>query len=142
MTEADLPVVTRLERASFSDPWPASGFLELLHAPHSLLTVAEERGTVVGYSVLVVVADEAELANLAVDPAWHRRGIAQHLVRGVMQEAGQRGARTLYLEVREGNLAARALYAGLGFSAIGRRPGYYRHPDEDALVLQRALDVA
>lgn len=139
MTAQDLPAVARLEQGAFSDPWPASGFRELLQAPQTVMAVAEAAGQVVGYSVVAVAADEAELANIAVDPAHQRHGIARRLVGAAMDEARERGARTLYLEVREGNATARALYAALGFLEVGRRPGYYRRPDEDALVLSRSL---
>lgn len=141
MTAEDISAVARLEQAAFSDPWPASGFRELLQAPHTVMAVAEAAGEVVGYSVVAVVADEAELANIAVDPAYQRHGVARRLVGAAMEAARRRGASTLYLEVREGNAAARALYAALGFEEVGRRPGYYRRPDEDALVLARSLEA-
>ena len=56
-----------------------------------------------------------------------------------MAELVQAGVRSLYLEVRESNSAARALYAALGFQQVGRRRGYYQHPSEDALLLKRDL---
>lgn len=141
MTAQDIPAVAELEQGAFSDPWPASGFHELLQAPHTVMAVAEAAGQVVGYCVVAVAADEAELANIAVDPTHQRHGIARRLVGAALDEARDRGARTLYLEVREGNAAARALYAALGFLEVGRRPGYYRRPNEDALVLSRSLTL-
>ena len=54
-------------------------------------------------------------------------------------ELMQEGVRALYLEVRDSNAAARALYGSLGFTQVGRRRGYYQHPTEDALLLRRDL---
>ena len=59
----------------------------------------------------------------------------------VLIQMGSRGVRTAFLEVRESNRAARALYASRGFTEIGRRQAYYRRPVEDALVLRRVLEV-
>jgi [ribosomal protein S18]-alanine N-acetyltransferase len=91
---------------------------------------------VVGYVVMWLVADEAELANLAVAPGRRRVGIGRFLLDSAMAEALARGAKSLHLEVRESNVAARALYGGRGFLAVGRRPAYYRNPTEDALLLR------
>ena len=87
-----------------------------------------------------VVTDEAEIANLAVRTDRRRTGIGQLLVEAAIAAATAGGARTVYLEVRESNVAARALYQRHGFTAVGTRPKYYRNPSEDALVLR--LDAA
>ena len=91
---------------------------------------------VAGYVVTWLVADEAELANLAVAPDRRRQGIGRYLLDAAMVEAVAGGAASLYLEVRESNVAARALYGARGFVAVGRRPSYYRNPAEDALLLR------
>jgi [ribosomal protein S18]-alanine N-acetyltransferase len=97
---------------------------------------------VVGYVVTWVVADEAELANLAVAPGRRRAGIGRSLLDSAIADVLARGATSLYLEVRESNVAGRAMYGGRGFVAVGRRPSYYRNPTEDALLLryQPAVD--
>ncbi len=86
-----------------------------------------------------VAADEAEVLTLAVLPAARRRGLGGALLAAAAREAARRGARTLFLEVAEGNAAARALYAAAGFAPVGRRPRYYPG-GADALVLR--LDLA
>jgi len=60
----------------------------------------------------------------------------------VLIELGHRGVRAAFLEVRESNTAARALYGSRGFREIGRRKNYYRRPVEDALVMRRIIEVA
>ena len=87
----------------------------------------------------LVMADEGEIADVAVLPAAKRRGIARALLERMSAELAEEGVHALFLEVRESNTAARALYSALGFAEVGRRPAYYRHPSEDALLLRRDL---
>jgi ribosomal-protein-alanine N-acetyltransferase len=83
--------------------------------------------------------DEGEIANLAVAPDWRGRGIGALLLVTAITAARSRDATALYLEVRDSNDAARALYAAHGFLEVGRRRRYYRKPVEDALVLRLVL---
>ncbi len=146
----DLERISLIERVSFSDPWTFEAFSAALALRHLRFLVAEEpssggrgggtgEGGLVGYVVALVMADEGEIADVAVAPAARRRGIARRLLMRVMTDLVQAGVRTLYLEVRESNAAARALYGSLGFEQVGRRRGYYQHPSEDALLLRRHL---
>ena len=85
-----------------------------------------------------VVADEAEVLTLAVDPMVQRRGLGRALLERTLATARQHGAGAIFLEVASGNEPARALYAAAAFIAVGCRRGYY--PDgDDALVLRRPL---
>jgi [ribosomal protein S18]-alanine N-acetyltransferase len=132
---SDVGRLVTIERAAFSDPWPASSFRALLVAPTTRLTVAEVDGQLVGYSVVMQVLDEAELANIAVDASARRRGVGRRLLCALLDRATAEGVAAMYLEVRESNTAARTLYADHGFREVSRRRAYYRDPDEDALVL-------
>jgi len=96
-------------------------------------------GEVVAYGVVWCVADEGELANLAVRDDYRGRGLGGRLLDRLMAAAAGRGVRDLFLEVRPSNTAARALYAGRGFAEVGLRPDYYERPREDALVLRATL---
>ena len=137
----DVDAVLAIERAAFSDPWSRGSFTSLLSDPRVFFAVTEnEEGDVTGYAVAFFVVDEAELANLAAAPSVRRRGVGGLLLDAVLREARRRGTRELFLEVRESNAAARALYASRGFAEVGRRRGYYRRPLEDALVLRLGLD--
>ncbi len=91
--------------------------------------------TPVGILIGRVAADEFEIFNLAVGKAFRRRGIATQLVRASLASAQTAGARNSYLEVRASNERAIAFYERMGFQACGRRPNYYRGPDEDAVLL-------
>jgi ribosomal-protein-alanine acetyltransferase len=107
--------------------------------PPMTIWVAAQKQEVVGVVAARVVSDEAEILNLAIVPAWRRQGIGQQLVDTAINAARAEGVQSVFLEVRESNGAARAFYAGLEFTQVGRRRSYYREPTEDALVLSRAL---
>jgi ribosomal-protein-alanine N-acetyltransferase len=96
-----------------------------------------------GFSLTRRVVDEAELMLVAVLPGDRGRGFGRRLVEGAMHKARQRGARKMFLEVRDGNAVALQLYASLGFSAAGRRQNYYSGAAGerfDAITMRRDLD--
>lgn len=138
---ADVEQVAELELTCFtSDPWPRQSFESFIDRAGVTFIVAEDPGrekAIVGYAVLIQVADEAELLNLAVAGDSRRSGIGSSLLQSLLEAAARDGIRTVYLEVRDSNAAARALYAAHGFVEVGRRRGYYQRPTEDALILQR-----
>lgn len=133
---SDVDAMAEIERLVFSDPWPPSAFADLLLASHATMTVAIRESAVVGYCVLLVAADEGEIANIATAPSARRRGIAGRLLDHALAAAQHLGAVSVYLEVRASNDSARALYASRAFAPVGRRRAYYRNPLEDALVLR------
>lgn len=126
-----------IEQQVFADPWTVRDFEDCVTSDATFLVAETEDGTgVAGYVIALDAADEGEILNLAVAPDGRRRGLGRALVEEVLAELSERGARNIYLEVRESNAAARALYAAHGFREVGRRPGYYRRPVEDAIVLR------
>jgi ribosomal-protein-alanine N-acetyltransferase len=142
-TPLDVDAIAAIERESFSDPWTRQAFADLAERAartEVFFRVAEVDGALVGYLVGWFVADEGELANVAVAPAARGRGVAAALVDELLAAAAAHAVTAVYLEVRESNTTARALYAARGFEAVGRRRGYYRRPTEDALVLRRQLE--
>jgi ribosomal-protein-alanine acetyltransferase len=139
-TPADLAPIAAIERAAFSDPWSLDAFRALLGQPQVAWSVAVTTdGTVVGYCVLLLAGVEGDVANIATAPSWRGCGVAHRLLAEACQTARRRGAEALFLEVREGNAPARALYARHGFQPVGRRRAYYRDPVEDALILRLLL---
>ncbi|HYW33235.1 MAG TPA: ribosomal protein S18-alanine N-acetyltransferase [Gemmatimonas sp.] len=141
--EADVAAMARIEAVAFSDPWPASAFSGLLEASHAMITVAvDATNEPVGYCVLLAAADEGEIANIAVVPSRRGQGVGARLLDNALRSAEHVGIRSVYLEVRTSNHAARDLYASRGFLAVGRRRAYYRNPLEDALVLRRTEPVS
>jgi [ribosomal protein S18]-alanine N-acetyltransferase len=137
----DVDDVAAIERRAFSDPWSANSFRALFGNPVVHFAVAEDAATrrLVGYVVMWSVLDESEIANLAVSETMRRAGVGARLLDHALEAAQQRRCVVVFLEVRESNAAARALYASRGFEVAGRRAKYYRKPVEDALVLRRGL---
>jgi [ribosomal protein S18]-alanine N-acetyltransferase len=137
----DVDDVASIERRAFSDPWSANSFRGLFGNPLVHFAVAEDTitGRLLGYVVTWFVVDEGEIANLAVADEARRAGVGARLLDHALEIAAERQCAVVFLEVRESNVAARALYASRGFEVAGRRSKYYRKPVEDALVLRRGL---
>jgi len=107
--------------------------------PQRVALVAEAGGVVVGFVVAGVVGPEAEVESIAVAGEAQGRGIGAALLGGLIGELKSAGVKELRLEVRESNRTAVRLYERAGFREIGRRAGYYREPDEDAVVMGLGL---
>lgn len=140
MTAADLDVIAAIEQAAYPHPWTPGNFSDSLEAGYHGW-VLECGGEIAGYTMVMIAAGEAHLLNLTVGAPWQRRGLGRNLLAFVVKLARDYGARTILLEVRPSNSAARALYASAGFSEIALRRGYY--PDgavrEDAILLELSL---
>jgi ribosomal-protein-alanine N-acetyltransferase len=139
-TWEDIQLVAGIESESFSDPWSERSFGEILLAPAAIFLVAarSESRTIAGYVIALVVQSLGEILNLAVAHDFRRRGLGGDLLDAALSAVHARGAQEIFLEVRESNQPALALYGSRGFSAVGQRRKYYRNPVEDALVLRRA----
>lgn len=118
--------------------WPLESYKQLLRLP-MLCMVLEEQARILGFVAIRTIGEEAEVLNLAVHASERRRGYASSLLRAGEYEAKKSGAETVFLEVRESNAAAIQLYEEYGFTRTGRRPGYYRDPDEAAILMMRKL---
>jgi len=130
-----------IEQLVFADPWSQRDFRDCVTSDATFL-VAETAEGVAGYLVALDAADEGEILNLAVAPGGRRHGIGRALVDHALDSLARRGVRQVYLEVRESNAPARALYAAHGFREVGRRAQYYRRPVEDAVILRAAIVAA
>ena len=132
MSEAHLPALAALEACCFADPWSETALREELTNPLAHFIVALCDGEIAGYLGCHHIVDEAFIANVAVFPAFRRRGVGRALV-----ETAKSDAVSLYrltLEVRASNEGAIALYRSLGFIEDGVRPRFYAHPTEDAVL--------
>jgi ribosomal-protein-alanine N-acetyltransferase len=141
MREADAPIVSAIDHASFSLPWPERSFLyEIRENEHSLPLVAETTSPdgkveIIGFIVVWLIVDEVHIGSIAVDEKFRRKGVGEVLVRSALNEARQKGAVKAYLEVRAGNTSARQLYEKLGFGMDGIRTRYYQDNHEDAVLM-------
>ena len=139
LAHEDLGAVMGIERASFTTPWRQSTFESLLRRADTDLIAAVSDDVLVGYAVCWTILDQAELGNVAVAESARRRGVARLLVAAALERARARGAGECFLEVRESNTAAQALYRECGFEVVGRRKRYYSTPTEDALVMRSTV---
>ena len=136
---ADVSALVVIERACFSDPWTATGIRETIQLETSRAFVAESDGETLGYVMARISGEEGEILNLAVLPKARRKGIARCLLHEALGSIAAAGVTEAYLEVRQSNGEAIALYQSQGFRPVGLRPDYYRDPREDALVLRAPL---
>ena len=141
MTPAQVPAVAALEERCFPDPWSEASVASELENPLSLWLTAARGEAVLGYVGSQSVLGEADMMNLAVSPEARRQGIGRALVLTLAERLRENGVHSLTLEVRASNAPARKLYESLGFAQVGRRPGYYLKPREDALILRKEWDV-
>ena len=136
LVEADLDRVARIERSAFTDPWSPRSFEDLLAQPQVRAVAMDgDDGRVAGYALYTLVAGEGEILNLAVDPASQRRGLGRRLLQAVLGAMRVAGTTAVFLEVRQSNQAAIALYTGAGFRPVSLRRKYYRHPTEHAVTM-------
>lgn len=135
----DAKAMAAIEQDCFSDPWSEESFGQMmsLSAARSITVWAENEGEqlLAGYLLAFALPPEAEIANIAVAPAFQRRGVGRALMDEGLRSLREEGCDSFFLEVRESNLAAQALYRRLGFVEIGRRKRYYQKPTEDALLM-------
>ena len=140
MVESDLALVAAIESTAFTTPWKAATFRSLLGRDAAMPLVLElPDAGVVGYAILWCIVDQGELANIAVHEEWRGRALGAFLLDQVIDIARDAGVGVLFLEVRESNGVAAALYDSRGFVEIGRRRDYYADPREDARVLEKRL---
>ena len=136
--------IARLHATLFDEAWDEAAVAALLAHPGSVALVAcqGKQQEIGGFALAQIAADEAEILTLGVADDWRRLGIGLKLVEGIMRAAARGGAGSLFLEVADGNAAARALYARAGLVETGRRTGYYARAGgqrEDAVVLKATL---
>ncbi len=134
--EPDIPRILEIERSSYADPWEENLFTEVLGAGGKYFFVDEGQSGLTGYVVFEPVLDEGHITNLAVDKKHRGRGIATGLLNKVLDLAEELNVRSIFLEVRGSNEAARKLYSKFGFEQIAKRKGYYSAANEDALILR------
>jgi [ribosomal protein S18]-alanine N-acetyltransferase len=108
-----------------------------------LVLIAEESDSegkrIIGFLVAAQVPPEWELENVVVAASERRKGFGKRLVEAFLERARETDSEAVFLEVRESNQAARALYQAVGFQQVGRRRSYYAAPAEDAVLYRRIL---
>ena len=135
-TPDDIPRMMEIAaRAVTASQWTQIHY-EQMFLSQRLAMVIEENAQVLGFIVGRRTEDEWEIENIAISGSGRRRGLGSRLLGEFLHQIRGNGASVVYLEVRESNRAARALYEKWAFIEAGRRKSYYQEPLEDALVLK------
>lgn len=130
-----------LQCAPEAAAWSEAALTETLERQPAHFLAAWQGEKIAGFVLGRKMAEEGEILNLAVKTEYRRRGVARTLVQTLLDVFAAEGVGKAFLEVRESNAAAIALYKHLGFRPAGRRPGYYHRPEEAALLLEAKIDV-
>ena len=140
LTPDDRAEAFAIERRSLAFPWSEQTFASN-QGERFLNLRLDAEGKMAAFAITQVVLDEASLFNIAVDPAWQRRGFGRQLLQHLIDELIKRDVLTLWLEVRASNLPAIALYEQMGFNQVSRRSNYYPTASgrEDALMMALTL---
>jgi len=141
MDHSDLPSVLKIEALNYEFPWSEGVFKDCFRAMNYVNWVCEApENVIVGYCIISVMAGEAHIMNISVNPDFQRQGAGRKMMEHVIEYARPR-AEKMFLEVRPSNPNAMALYRKLGFQEIGIRKGYYpaKGGREDAIMF--ALDL-
>lgn len=141
MSPDDLEGVAALEERSFSLPWTLGMLREsLAQSATAVAYVLEDQDGIAAYLLARQVLPEAELLRIAVAADKRRKGYAGQLMRRWLSEAEEAGCRDFYLEIRQSNEAAKALYASFSFESAGIRKAYYADNGEDAEIWSLHLE--
>lgn len=141
MNERDVDRVYAIARESFSDAWSRELLSAAVRNEHEYCIVSEVDGEIAGFAILLLSVDTADIEDIAVACGCRRRGIADRLLKNLMEFGISKGLRDFALEVRESNAPAIALYKKNGFVVESRRKSYYRNPVEDACVMWKRCGV-
>lgn len=133
-----LDSILKIEEKSFNNPWNARMFLESAANKTAIFKVLLKNKIVLGYYILSVVIDEAELVTIAVSPHFRRQNLGRFMFSDMLKEAESAKSKFISLETRKSNTPALNLYKSFGFKETGLRKNYYK--DEDAVVLRLNLD--
>jgi [ribosomal protein S18]-alanine N-acetyltransferase len=136
MMHADISEVLAIERASFTTTWPSDAFYNELHTNKlAHYFVGRAAGKIVGYGGTWVIFEDSHVTTIATAPSVRGRGYGERLLLHLLDDAIERGASWMTLEVRESNVAAQQLYRKYGFTTVTTRKGYYSDNNENALVM-------
>jgi ribosomal-protein-alanine N-acetyltransferase len=145
MSNAHLDAVMAIEAAAYAFPWTRGNFIDSLVAGYPARVLLGPQRQLLGYFIAMPGVDEMHLLNITVAPAEQGRGHARCMIDALIPLCREHAARELWLEVRDSNERARAMYLRLGFTTVGVRKGYYPASfgrREDAVVMSLKFGAA
>ena len=139
LREEHLDRIMQIEHEAYPEPWTRGMFREEIRSRRSYFRVAFLGRELIGYAGFWLVVDEAHITHVTVVAHHRGKGHGRDQVLHLLEVAKEKQARIATLEVRETNVAARALYDSLGFRGVGLREGYYAKTNENAIVMMKDL---
>ena len=140
-TVSDIDEIVQIESESMPNPWGPSDYKEAIESDHAFVYVLTVDDKIIAYTVYYLTPPESELPDIVVAPSHRNKGIGKTLLTKSFEELKSRGVDTVFLEVREQNIAAQRLYTSLGFENIGKRKYFYSNPVEDAICMRLDLSA-
>ena len=133
----DIEDIARIENSCFSVPWSLDAIEQEIceNKLAKFFIACDGEDNVVGFIGIWTLIDECQINKVAVLPEKRKLGIGKAILNHVLELTREQGIKSWYLEVRESNIAAKALYKSAGFSSVGIRKGYYVEPIEDAVLM-------
>ncbi|MCF6807818.1 ribosomal protein S18-alanine N-acetyltransferase [Thiotrichales bacterium 19S9-12] len=132
-----------IERDTYDPPWSMTMMRDSILAAHTRAWGAFSQGKLIGFGILSIILDEAELLSICISPKMQKKGYGRQLLDFLIRQAQKNKAEKLFLEVRQSNDRAIDLYGLRGFNQVSIRKGYYplsaHYGREDALVF--SLDL-
>lgn len=141
MKEQDISQIVGLEQRCFHMPWTKKMLEKELENPVTYYVVIEKSKQIIAYAGIWLVAGEAELMHIAVDPDFRGKGFSKLLLQELITYVKQNHGYKIFLEVRKGNEIARNLYSSYCFNPIAVRKNYYQKPQEDGIVMELSINV-
>jgi len=140
MLETDIPAIFEIEERAYEHGWTEGILRDCLKTSYRCRTVRIDK-QIIGYGIISIAAGESHLLNLTIAPEFQRRGLGRRVLHFLVDVAEKEGAEMMFLEARDSNRGAIALYLDEGFNQIGIRNGYYPTDDghEDAIIMARTL---
>lgn len=140
MAVGHLDAVLAIENAAYAVPWTRGNFIDSMASGYDTWLLVDAQRALLGYFVAMEGVEEMHLLNVTVAPERQGQGLARCMLSRLVAICGERGARELWLEVRDSNARARQVYERFGFTQVGVRRGYYPQAPgvagrEDAVVM-------
>lgn len=134
MCLADIPYLVRIDAVSNRPPWTEAMFKKELDLPFSISAVADQDQERIGFGIVWMISDHAQLLELAVSPAKRKQGIGGRLLEYLIRTAREKGCKKMELEYREDNEDAKCLYEKFGFKIVGERKKFYENTGTAVLM--------
>lgn len=141
MTLADTSGVFLVEEECFTKPWSYQSFVNELENKNAVTLIAIENHEVVGFINAHFILNEGYINNIGVTFKSRRAGVADMLLKKLIQLAEKKALDFLTLEVRKSNEAAIELYTKNGFTKVGERRNFYDEPNEDAILMTLSFSI-